>query len=151
MLVHHAHLVSPDITVICQEQAHSRMDANNVRVDSSKIKQVKQHATSAYQVRTRKTKFAVLTARSTRRPQNPEGALLVSRALTSQLQGPRSVKHALRDTKKQVRADLAFAPIATPAKSVQCPEQTVRTVHPVTLSTKRVQRSAIPAFLDFIN
>ena len=149
-LEHHAHLVHPDITVISKERAHFKKGANNVRGDGSKTNRMQQHATGACQVHTRKTTIASI-ARSTQHPQTLEGALHVSRALTSPLLGPRNVKHALQDTKKQVRADLASAPIATPAKSVQRPEQTARTVHPVTLSPKRGQRSAILAFLDFIN
>jgi hypothetical protein len=72
------------------------MDANNARVDGNKINRTQQHATGACQVTTRKTTFAAASARSTRRPQTPEGALHVSRAKMDSTNRTRAQHRATR-------------------------------------------------------
>jgi len=130
------------------------MDANNARVDGNKVNRTQQHATGACQANTRKTTFAAASARSTRRPQTPEGAFHASRAKMDCTNRNRAQHRATRVQQAlRLLENLNYdhAPDAPLAKLVQRPEQTARAVHPDTLSTKMVQRCATFACLDFIN
>ena len=125
---HHAHLVHPDITVIFRERAHFKKGANNVRGDGSKKNRVQQHATGACQVCTRKTTIASI-ARSTQHPPTPEETSRASHAetVTNQQEVPQSVSRVQQENKFLVHGNLASAPFAPSAKSVQRPEQTAPT------------------------